>query len=374
MVNKKVGLASLSSFSRDRSQKKAVWRGYILALILGLIVLSISIYFLFFEYFTSEELDWQECRQSIVLRSNSPDLPKLGTDMKGLFPLKCKTEVVTLDSANHEEIYAKISKAVASGWYMFGRGKFDFVHKDLYKDKSFCVVFARFHYTPKATEEFYEGTGFTAKEVDSGKVNMETKAPKKTFWKEAKDRAAAALGEAPKSKAPEPKTLGLESYRDFYVDFHNKFAIYYKTHKVPGSKGTYDEYLPLLRPGTAKVPHFEMADEFTPAGDDTLLVYRISSIKGTQGSYLGSAATGAAVGGAVVLAVGVIFAPLTLGTSLVLVAAGAAAAATYDVNYWGDAASAKAAVAASMKQRVIIAAPPSKLKSLGCDEYLAIPA
>ncbi|MBT7102057.1 hypothetical protein HN935_00945 [archaeon] len=346
MVNKKVGSLSPLRFSRDRSQKKAVWRGYILALILGLIVLSLSIYFLFFEYFTSDELDWQECRQSVVLRANSPDLFELGTDMKGLFPLKCRTEVVTFDSADPDEIYEKISKAVASGWYMFGRGEFDFVHKGFNATTSYCVVFARLHYTAKASAEHYEGSGFTREQIE-------------------KKREEVSKKKVSSLKGPD---------HDFMLGFNIRFIEYYKTHDVPGSKGTYDDYLPLWTNETSGIQHFEIQDDLSPVGDDTLLVYKIRAVSGLSGSYLGSASTGGIIGAGAVVAAGVIFAPLTLGASLAVIGAGAAGAATLDWNFWGNEAAAKEAIKEANRQRKIIAVAPDYLKTIGCDEYLAIPA
>jgi hypothetical protein len=372
MANKKVGLMNPSYFSRGRSRKKAVWRGYILALILGLIVLTLSMYFLFFEYFSSDELDGQECRQSVILRANSPDLKNLGTDMKGLFPLKCRTEVVTLDSSDPDEIYEKISRAVASGWYMFGRGEFDFVHREyldpLSKKKlSYCVVFARLHYTAKASAEYYEGTGFTREQVEERVAEIvREKSLETDREKELKIQGVDTVsGAAPYASKMVPQLL---------VDFNADFIEYYKTHNVPGSKGTYDDYLPLFSKGGEGVQHFLLADDLSPVGDDTLLVYKIRSISGLSGSYLGSSATGGIVGAGIVVAAGVIFAPLTLGTSMAVVAAGAAGATTLDWNFWGDKVTAEEAVKEANRQRKIIAVAPDYLKSIGCDEYLAIPA
>ena len=119
----------------------------IISLILGLIVLGLGLYFIFNEYFNEDELDWQQCRQSVILRSNLPNLKELRMDLKGAFPLKCKTEVVTIDSAEPEEVYERISKAVTSGWYMFGEGKLDFIHREWLTDNRYCLVFARIHFT-----------------------------------------------------------------------------------------------------------------------------------------------------------------------------------------------------------------------------------
>jgi hypothetical protein len=79
----------------------------IMVLILGLIVLGISLYFLFHEYFTQEDIAWETCRQSVVLRGALPEAQKMDVNwvtFKDDFPLKCRTEVV--------EITKKTSKKV----------------------------------------------------------------------------------------------------------------------------------------------------------------------------------------------------------------------------------------------------------------------
>jgi hypothetical protein len=64
----------------------------IISLILGVIILGLSLYMIFNEYFTSEDIDWETCRQSVVLRANLPDrqLATLGVSIKGQYPLKRK--------------------------------------------------------------------------------------------------------------------------------------------------------------------------------------------------------------------------------------------------------------------------------------------
>ena len=142
----------------------------IISLILGLMVLGLSLFFIFNEYFTEAELDWQQCRQSIILRTNMPNttLLGLGLDMKGAFPLKCKTAVVTIDSTEKEEVYGKISKALVEGWYMFGEGKLDFVHRDLLRDNRYCLVFARIHFTGEGVQESDEVLGGDKQEFTRG--------------------------------------------------------------------------------------------------------------------------------------------------------------------------------------------------------------
>ena len=175
----------------------------IISLILGLVILTISLYWIFGEFFDEDELDWEVCRQSIILRAGLPekDLVGLKLDVKGAFPLKCKTEVVTIDNLRDpEEVYKKIADAVASGWYMFGEGKLDFVHRDATASQTVCMAFARIHISEEAYRDF-----------------------------DIKRDASAW------SKYP--------------FDFGRGFSFYYGFEKFENSGGTYNDYLSIYEGG-----------------------------------------------------------------------------------------------------------------------------
>ena len=112
--------------------KKGDEKYYILmSMILGLIILSLSLYFIFQEYFDEEVLDREACRQSIVLRNLLPvsDRP-LSTfieSSKNLVPLKCKTEVVVIDddpsvSNIGPHVMKQIADVMVDCWSLFGKG------------------------------------------------------------------------------------------------------------------------------------------------------------------------------------------------------------------------------------------------------------
>ncbi len=75
----------------------------IISLILGLLVLGLSLFYIFEEYFTEDDVNWETCRQSIVLR-NSVSVDKSGSITKEIFsdyakdlaPLKCKNDVARI--------------------------------------------------------------------------------------------------------------------------------------------------------------------------------------------------------------------------------------------------------------------------------------
>ncbi len=94
---------------------------WIVPLMLGLIVLSISMYWIFHEYFDQDQIDWQTCRQSILLRSGN-----FGNGIKWLqenAPFKCKTQVVTIDFEDYDKAGELIMDTMAQCWYLFGEGK-----------------------------------------------------------------------------------------------------------------------------------------------------------------------------------------------------------------------------------------------------------
>jgi hypothetical protein len=215
----------------------------IISLILGLMVLSLSLFFIFNEYFTEDELDWYQCRQSIILRSSLPeaDLALLATDTKGAFPLKCRTEVVEIDSAEEpEEVYGKIADAVAEGWYMFGEGEFDFVHRDEWRQESVCMVFARIDYSQGAVDDFNEN-------------NLE--------WFDVYEK---------------------------WGSYENAFFNFYKDEELSNTDSTYDDYLSVYA-GDFSINGNLMIDWqnvrfFPDSKNDYLLVYKINKASGLQTS------------------------------------------------------------------------------------------
>jgi hypothetical protein len=203
----------------------------IISLILGLLILSISLYFIFKEYFDQSDIDYETCRQSIYLRAISPNFQDI-TDLKDVMPLKCKTEVINIDTAKPNEVYRTISDTVASGWYLFGEGKYDIVSRNLLKavNKNYCMVFARIHFTDKAKEEF------------GG------------MYKDTKFRTTESMG---------------------------AFINYYKTVKLKNSQQTYNDYLPIYM-GDKKDEGYNFLEliggdvNFAPNDNDLLLVYSVT--------------------------------------------------------------------------------------------------
>ena len=133
-----------------------------LSLILGLMVLSLSLYFIFNELWTGDDEDRQICRQSIQLRSALPD-SGLGLDFldfKSDYPLKCKTHVVEIDekdlvedkNGRMEAAERKIAEAMVECWALYDNGD-SVAFPSKFFGSTVCVPCARIHLTNEAKDE-----------------------------------------------------------------------------------------------------------------------------------------------------------------------------------------------------------------------------
>ena len=133
----------------------------IISLILGLIVLSLAMYFLFQEYFTQDDIDWEVCRESVILRSGNMGGGVSGQVAKKLqenFPFKCKTQVVEIGSEYDEnESLAQIADIIAQCYYTYGEGKTqlypDQIDNWLIGSTTSCFVCARIHFSDDFKKE-----------------------------------------------------------------------------------------------------------------------------------------------------------------------------------------------------------------------------
>ena len=131
-----------------------------MSLILGIIVLGLSLFYIFNEYFAEDELDWEACRQSVVLRNVMPEserpLIDVLTNYKEEFPLKCKNSVVgvkyednfpeTTHKENQERISKEIIDLMQQCWYLVGEGEFDLFSVNFAKEKKSCLICSRVHF------------------------------------------------------------------------------------------------------------------------------------------------------------------------------------------------------------------------------------
>lgn len=142
------------------------------SMILGLLVAGILLFFIFETYFTEDGLTFETCRESILLRANSPDVKKYGfsfATLKDKFPLRCKTNVVTITKEDVETSITnagtitnnaekKVADTLAECWAVFQNGDANLYSVSGFKGiDSFCVPCARITITEEAKKQLPEG-------------------------------------------------------------------------------------------------------------------------------------------------------------------------------------------------------------------------
>ena len=152
--------------------KRAQWQNYLLPAIMAILVLGISFYFIFNEYFTSEDIDRDVCRQSVMVRSSLPEVDVVGTtpiSFKKQFPLKCKTNVIdiTSDDVKEKRVDNIIGDALVECWYIFGSGDGDVFPASVFGKTTSCIPCARIHFTNEAKKMIND-----SKEL-KGKIDIE---------------------------------------------------------------------------------------------------------------------------------------------------------------------------------------------------------
>ncbi|MCR4285128.1 MAG: hypothetical protein NUV97_03750 [archaeon] len=164
-------------------KKRGQWRGYLLPLILGLIVVALVLYFIFNEYFTSDELNWEQCSQSFTLRATMPESKFIGMNFnsfKNEFPLKCKTQIIEIDDSLLKEengitkAESIIAETMAQCWNLYGRGDGNAFPSSFLGINSFCVPCARIHFTEEAKKYLKEIEPDSTKGVIDIKRGLET--------------------------------------------------------------------------------------------------------------------------------------------------------------------------------------------------------
>lgn len=123
--------------------------GIIFALILGLVIIAISVYFLFYEYFSEEDISKETCRQSIILRASLPqkDLALWTVSSKDWMPLRCKTEVININYKDVKKARTAFDNALLDCWSLVGNGDWKIfpVKSGSWGFKSHCIVCSRIH-------------------------------------------------------------------------------------------------------------------------------------------------------------------------------------------------------------------------------------
>ena len=138
--------------------------------------------------------------------------------------------------------------------------------------------------------------------------------------------------------------------------------------KVPGSKGTYNQYLPMLA-GGADSPYFYAMTEVYPRNTDLLLVYKLPGASVAADSLLGNILTGGAVGTTLIVVAGVFTGPPGWIGAAAILGGSVAFTTTADKNFWGYETS-----ELLEKERALLLTTPDDLQNIGCTKFLTIPA
>ncbi len=140
---------------------RGIYRSVLLSLILGTMVVSLGIYFIFNEIWAGDDSEREVCRQSIQLRNLLPEVGSGGINIysfKEDFPLKCKTHVVEINEDDVVirngvmEAERKIAEAIAECWALYDKGDTNAFPTDGFGANSVCVPCARIHLTDEAKE------------------------------------------------------------------------------------------------------------------------------------------------------------------------------------------------------------------------------
>ena len=146
----------------------------IISLIIGLIVVGIVLWFLFHEYFTSEDISWETCRQSIILRSNMPQKGLLSA--KDFFPLRCKTDVVDINYEDKLKAEKDFANSLVSCWYLMGNGGYKVFPAELKEYRTNCIICSRIHIDSKVRDYYSKNI------IDIGESMLMKTTGGKNYW------------------------------------------------------------------------------------------------------------------------------------------------------------------------------------------------
>jgi len=148
--------------------------GILINLILGLIILGISLYFIFTEFIIEEDINYELCRQSVVLRAQAIDkgggfFENAGKIVAEEFPFKCQAQKIEIDYFDVEKATKEISDAIATCHSLYGQGKEELYSADLLKADLKCFQCARIHFSPEVVNKY------GANNLEVGKYLVSTK-------------------------------------------------------------------------------------------------------------------------------------------------------------------------------------------------------
>ena len=127
----------------------------IISFILGLLVLGIGLT-LIFDIGKNDNLDFEACRNSIIIRANTPKASFADLDLlqlKDSYPLKCKTNVINVEEKDVKNIEKIMGDSLAECWALFGNGDYEVFPAGIIEKTAICVPCARIHFTEEAKQK-----------------------------------------------------------------------------------------------------------------------------------------------------------------------------------------------------------------------------
>ncbi len=124
----------------------------IISLILGILMLVIAVFWIFQEYFTGEDMDWEMCRQAIVLRNFIPG--DYTSEMKEAVTLKCKTSAFVIKTEDEKEAAKEIVEIMFQCFNLMGEGKVEIFERNTWRTYSNCLICARISIKPELREHY----------------------------------------------------------------------------------------------------------------------------------------------------------------------------------------------------------------------------
>lgn len=127
---------------------------WIISFIMAIMVGLLLIYIIFQEYWTKSDVDWETCRQSVLLRSG--DLDFYAKEIQEGLPFKFKTQAIEIKYKDLEKAKKEIADATRATWYMFGEGEAILYDPRVFAVTDYCFVSSRIYFD-KDVQDFYKG-------------------------------------------------------------------------------------------------------------------------------------------------------------------------------------------------------------------------
>lgn len=131
----------------------------LISLIIGIMIMGIILFFIFKEYFDEDDLGWEACRQSIIIRASVPDYSLLDSS-RDLISLKCKTQVYSINYKNLSKFNSDIQKLVLACDSLTGNGEYKIFPDAFFAGTdSRCFPCVRITFKNEEIRSFYKVKG-----------------------------------------------------------------------------------------------------------------------------------------------------------------------------------------------------------------------